>query len=522
MAITMKDFGSNGRLANQLFQFAALNGIAHDNETDLILPDWNYTKYFNLEQERKIKEDSFEYNAILVEKNENVDIRGYLQSEKYWRNNIKEIKEKLTFTQDFIDDTKSKLNNINLFNGNPTVAIHIRRGDYLENGNYKILPISYYYQALKLLFDKYLKDTETNIIIFSDDISYCKTHFESFSNIHFSEGNSDIEDLCLISQCDHFILSNSSFSWWGAYIGEKPFSMVIRPNYLFDGELAKKYTHVDFYQPNWRVYDHEIGGIIRKIDLRDTTFIIPISYDHSDRKENLDLCIKHIQRYFDTNIIVGEQGTNVFGYVADEEIYGAKYMKFDYSEFHRTKMLNEMTKAATTNIIANWDCDIFISPLQLMTSVQQITDGTDVSYPYDGRFCRIPRTESSVKLIRNFMDVGIFGQFELPGDEPTAVTSVGGAVIYNKESFIKVGMENENFISFAPEDKERYYRFKTLGLNIQRVKGKLFHLNHFTGTNSSLGNPYYRDNNNEYKRIRNMSKQELKEEVSKWVHNQVQ
>jgi hypothetical protein len=95
-------------------------------------------------------------------------------------------------------------------------------------------------------------------------------------------------------------------------------------------------------------------------------------------------------------------------------------------------------------------------------------------------------------------------------------TSVGGAVFVNKESFIKAGMENENMISFGPEDCERNDRFTMLGLRIERVKGYLHHINHWIGPDSSKRNPFFIHNHREIDKVRLMSKEELRKYVNSW------
>jgi hypothetical protein len=76
-------------------------------------------------------------------------------------------------------------------------------------------------------------------------------------------------------------------------------------------------------------------------------------------------------------------------------------------------------------------------------------------------------------------------------------------------------MENENFRAYAPEDKERFYRFNTLGYNIGRVNDYVYHLEHSRGENSWFNNPHMLHNNELWNYLSNMSKQELKEYYSK-------
>ena len=70
-------------------------------------------------------------------------------------------------------------------------------------------------------------------------------------------------------------------------------------------------------------------------------------------------------------------------------------------------------------------------------------------------------------------------------------------------------MENENFRAYAPEDKERYYRFTTLGYNVGRINDYVYHLEHARGENSWFSNPYMDDNQMEWVKVAKMSKKQL-------------
>lgn len=515
--ITMKDFGNNGRLANQLFQYASLLGIANKHNKELVLPSWDKAIYFTgnfpinkiVREYVTCEEISSEYQEFKMY-NIDVNIKGYLQSEKYWEHCKDLVKEQLIFTSEFILNTIEKFNKINnilddsIINGDkPTIAIHIRRGDYVNNPNYYVLPIHYYIQALRMNFNNY--ENDYNIIFFSDDINYCKTHFGCLPNAYFSEGLSDIEDMCLASQSDNFILSNSSYSWWMAYLGDTGKEKIIRPNYLFAGDLLKNNNDKDFWIKDWTIFDHKNN----KIDLTDVTFTIPVSYDHNDRKENLKLCINTLKKDFFTNIMIMEQGGNHLDVDST-----TSYFKINIVDFHRTKMLNEMANLSFTPIIANWDADIFIPPMQLLKAVEQIRNGNDMVYPYDGRFGRFDRNYYS--SLEQTKDIGIVKYEDITGIGKLDKRSVGGAVLFNKESFIRGGMENETFISFGAEDEERFIRFTKLGFKVSRIRGILYHLNHYIGVNSSKNNPYFYWNQMEYIKVKLMNFKKLKEYIKEW------
>ena len=512
--ITFSKLGQKGNLGNQLFQIASTFGIAAEHEQAVCFPDWKYERYFQgilpngtLSAQRR-QEPYFHYAKNWnLNPQMNYDIEGWLQSRKYWQAIEKHVKDELSFKSAMI----SYLVELHpdwfaSGTGRQTIAISVRRGDYVGNPNYELLPASYYYLALLEHFPDY---KNYNIIFFSDDIGYCKVQFEGLPNVHFAEGHNDIEQLCLMSLCNHFIIANSTFSWWGAYLGQRNDSKVIRPNYLFAGNLLAENSDQDFWPEEWIVFDHQ--G--KKLPLQDVTFTVPVFFDHQDRKENLSLSICMLQRDFDTNIIVGENG-NKLKYFSE----WCRYHEFNMKHFHRTKMLNDMSLMATTPIIVNWDCDVIIPALQIWLAVEAIRKNeAQMVYPYDGRFARVPRLPW-FKKIRHYYDIGVLGNTELKGKKgrPMPVSSVGGAIIFNREAFIAGGMENEHMISFGPEDWERWFRFERLGYTIKRITGCLYHIDHFIGPNSSGKNPHFKHNHDEYDKMRAMNDVELKEYVSGW------
>ena len=219
-----------------------------------------------------------------------------------------------------------------------------------------------------------------------------------------------------------------------------------------------------------------------------------------------------MQHYFDTNIIVQENNSAGLQHIGKY----IDYLQSGHPVFHRTKMLNEMARVATTDIIVNWDCDIVLPPLQIWKAVQAIRNGADMVFPYDGRFARIPRMVW-YKDLCHWLDIGIIGDTKFNGmNSNDKLNSVGGAVLWNKKSYLKSGGENENFISFGAEDQERVVRAEKLGLTIERIKGCLYHINHWLGVNSTTQNPYFMTNRKEFEKVQGMSKEELLIYIQSW------
>jgi hypothetical protein len=222
--ISFKQLGQMGRLGNQLFQIAATVAVATKHNDNYVFPPWAYEKNFNLHDcfsnnifanAETYREPTFNYSRIPYKKN--IDLSGFFQSEKYFLDCQDLIQSLLTPTIGF----NIKYN---------CTSIHVRRGDYLKlTKEYVQLGMDYYNQAIK----------ETNTqqyIIFSDDIAWCKTQFVG-ERFLFSEQKTPVEDLALMLSCEHNIIANSSFSWWGAYLNKNPSKIVIAPSKWFGPAL---------------------------------------------------------------------------------------------------------------------------------------------------------------------------------------------------------------------------------------------------------------------------------------------
>lgn len=503
--ITFSKFEQYGNLGNQLFQYASMLGIADEHADEVCLPRWKWDSY--LKNKPTIKkldlspdqfpnihsfynEPSYDYTPVELSEFKDYDFCGWFQSEKYWIHCKEYVMEMLEFEPLHVNRVRSQYHRVL---DKKTIAISIRRGDYVDNPNYELLNANYYYLALLEHFPDW---REYSILIFSDDIPYCKVHFQCLPNVTFIEGLNPMEQLILGSMCDNFIVANSTFSWWMAYLGEKEHSKIIRPNYHFAGELLRTSDWKDYYPERWTTFDHK--G--KRIQLHDATFIIPVDIDSQDRAENKQITTANLQSWFETNILIGSPLS-------------------DYGVFHRTRWLNKFTSLCHTPIVVNYDCDILTPPLQMYLAVEMLRNGeADFVYPYDGRFARCPR--SWVPIMNKYNDVGMFRDAHFVGCRPFDGKSVGGVIAYRKDKFIEAGGENEKMISYAPEDQERFYRFNKLGYRVARVPGAVYHLDHQITANSSTTHPDYIANESEFSKVKAMGDKELRDYVDSWGYFQ--
>jgi hypothetical protein len=258
--------GKKGRLGNQLFQYAFLYKIHKLTKREIYfptninsIPEYSLNhfpkiKYFTIKENilfQTLPEKEFSYDTTLlnnISKNTHkiLNITGFYQSPFYFNDIRNDILDIFTFPKDIFDKAKNWYKQLE---DNIIISMHIRRGDYIKFKDYHfILPDTYYNNCINYLEKKI---TNFSILIFSDDIQWCKDNFKFKHKVIFSENNGFITDLILMSLCDHNIIANSSFGWWGAYLNKKD-NLILCPNKWF-GKLGPK-KH-DLYLDNWIVID---------------------------------------------------------------------------------------------------------------------------------------------------------------------------------------------------------------------------------------------------------------------------
>lgn len=270
--IYLNYFGKMGQLGNQMFQYAALKGIANHNGYDYAVPNHNELIVdalgnklrielfgpFKLKNFSNKNIGSCDSNAqIIQEKQFNFDedifnscpdnscLVGYFQTEKYFSHIREELLEDFEFIDDIQNPCKEMIQNVK-----DPIALHIRRGDFLRNsGNHHNLSLDYYEKALSHY------DSNREVIIFSDEPEWCKNQplFEE-DRFLVSENDNPYADLCLMSMCSDFIIANSTFSWWGAWLSQNNNKTVLYPSKWFGPNNNDKSTK-DLFPEEWRVVE---------------------------------------------------------------------------------------------------------------------------------------------------------------------------------------------------------------------------------------------------------------------------
>jgi hypothetical protein len=183
-----------------MFQIATTYAIALKFGTEA---QFAYQPYFKWLTERKTEiqnwfvQNDVKNNIINPPFKPNLCLDGFFQRhelfDNIWEKLIKEI---FRVPEDFHPNT---------------IGVHIRRGDFLnDTANFPVQPKEYYTKALNLLNYKNYK-----VIICTDDIQWCKQNFKEFE---IREKTAELDDIYFLANCEKLVLSNSTFSFWSAYL----------------------------------------------------------------------------------------------------------------------------------------------------------------------------------------------------------------------------------------------------------------------------------------------------------------
>jgi hypothetical protein len=256
-----------GGLGNMLFQMAATKSLSIDMSVSLSFPNLqDQLKYLNDDviHNNKIKH-TFEYNLIFGKYNfekpkdnitlieypfhyqyiklpdNDVMIDGFFQSEKYFKHNRSHILEMFKIPDTLSNIIYSKYSHIL---SKRLTSVHIRRGDYLKFPNHHpTQSLDYYLSGMNIL-----KEYTDVFLIFSDDIEWCKANIKG-DDIIYIEDEKDYIEIYLMSLCNNNIISNSSFSWWGAWLNENENKKIIGPKLWFGNAI--QFISDDIIPDDW-------------------------------------------------------------------------------------------------------------------------------------------------------------------------------------------------------------------------------------------------------------------------------
>ena len=267
MTVSFNGLGNEGRLGNQMFQYAFIRGMSKKHGYDFMIPDVNANRFdnyglFECFELKGCKTGEGSYPTLecrdtafnqkfLDECTDNTNYSGVFQTEKYFANATEELRKDFTFHKEILDPCQEFIDNVG-----DVIFLHVRRGNSNlvgkrgEKWSYQLLqdyhPLmkkEYYLEALSHF------DESKKVIILSDTIDWCKKQdwlqddrflFSDSSYEVFDDGASvPYIDLCLMSLCSGGIIANSSMSWWGAWL-QNDTGKIIAPNPWYG---AKAYNY---------------------------------------------------------------------------------------------------------------------------------------------------------------------------------------------------------------------------------------------------------------------------------------
>ncbi|MBK9328469.1 MAG: alpha-1,2-fucosyltransferase [Sphingobacteriales bacterium] len=282
-----------GGLGNQLFQYAAGRHLAHLNNADLYLdisklnlsgegrPLWKYelgsfnvkcsladermlhdfhgtgfsvkerviTQLISFGKNKKYTSNQYGFDTHFLELKGNYYVRGYFLSEKYFKEIADIIRDEITIKQDFkpMDDRL-----ISQIKNSKSIAIHIRRGDYIRNLSsmdaHGLCSKDYYTKAIEWI--KSELGEEVHFYLFTDDEAWVRKEMIWDINSTLISNKSTVEDFYLMSLCKHNIIANSTFSWWSAWLNTNPDKIVIIPKHW---TTNVKTEEIDLIPKRWIV-----------------------------------------------------------------------------------------------------------------------------------------------------------------------------------------------------------------------------------------------------------------------------
>ena len=274
--MTYSFLGNNGKLGNQMFQYATLFAQAKERGVPFAIPSEIYRDQYgfklegkyeilqafpnisaslmskqeltkiNASQDGQYREPGFCYDPNISLVVPNVDLWGYFQSEKYFSKFRDGLLKEFSFEAHVDEAAVSMVDKVKKSLGcQKLCAVHLRRGDYLGLSDvHTNLDANYYNASLGHISNAF---EDIGFLVFSDDIEWCKKSMPSA--FAFSSGRNHLEDMKAISLCDAHIIANSSFSWWGAWLSNS--ECVIAPKKWFGPKGPSEWSTI--YGEKWLV-----------------------------------------------------------------------------------------------------------------------------------------------------------------------------------------------------------------------------------------------------------------------------
>jgi hypothetical protein len=282
----------------------------------------------------------------------------------------------------------------------------------------------------------------------------------------------------------------------------------INPNKFLDLNSGRILSKIDVdilkQQENYDIFKHDYN----KENYLDCTFIIPFKIDFPERLMNLKVILEWILKHFKTNIIIIEQDieSNKEKIWLDKWNDSVKYVFVKEEEgFHKSRLLNIGYNLSETEICVPYDVDCLLKPEQYLNSIQIMKDKKiNFLYPFNKPIRQIERTNIENIFTKDLDEISL--------KTINKILPPGGCFFLNKKRFKEIGFENENYISYGPEDAERKLRIEKIE-KIHYLDGYLYHIKH--PQNNIFLTKYVENNHKMYEEMKKMNDEEFKNYVEK-------
>lgn len=254
---------------NQLFQYFTAYSLSKELDCDLFLDITSFKKdkqrsflLSNFDMDisiwensflvklglKKIKDKGVGYQNIEIQKGGRYFLKGYWQTPLYFKKHEKFVRQSLFSHIDLHSRFKIEKHF-------KLISIHVRRGDYVNNpvinSKFNVCELDYFRDAINIMY-RTLNYSNLHFIILSDDYEFVNTSFRFLESKTIINGDTDkpIDDFNIMINCNHNIISNSTFSWWGAWVNPNSNKIVISPKEWFKDPKQNHFLK-DLLLENW-------------------------------------------------------------------------------------------------------------------------------------------------------------------------------------------------------------------------------------------------------------------------------
>lgn len=245
-------------------------------------------------------------------------------------------------------------------------------------------------------------------------------------------------------------------------------------------------------------------------NLENTTFIIPLFIESKDRYNNAKTVLSYLNNHFKTNVIIHEliKDSTKLDFLSELTNLNIKHLREIITDdcYHRTRQLNEMLNIVKTPVVCNYDIDVLL-PVESYLLGQYLIDNSifDVVYPYGfGKYQYQVDKEFNRRNFNKKSDLSLISEEFLNNER----SEYGHCMFFSTEKYKSIGGENEDFISYGPEDAERYERCNRFNLKLHRIKNFVYHLEHSRTEFSNSQHKNYENNTKLYEMIKSLDESE--------------